>query len=191
MHLTAQQTGKRNLMNGTLKTGTGYLYDPKAKKWFIKLAELLEIKANEIIGREGEPKDWSEHYIEKTGHLGLTIGAHTSRRSGQLVFRFHLHINKLKYKQWAKDHLYLMESLLTFRLGPVIFAHPGRDTVTITRAGKQRQKPINIWELTCGFMTRDGVDYFDLLNNTITVEVRRNELADEEETSAWIVKRIK
>jgi len=171
----------------------GPLYDDFAIAWFVKMAEITERRVNDYIEANGEPEDYHQFYTRKEGNLGLAVGIHVSKSEphGQLVHRFHLNANKYKYERWARENLYLMEGFMTFRIGPVIVAHPGRDKTLLRTAGKERPKPINIWETEFGFIGQEETDWFNLLRGTVIVAVTRNTQPEGPNSPAWLVHRVK
>jgi len=182
-------TGKTN---GSFPFGnsTGPLYDHYARRWFVNLATAMEEQARSYIEANGEPEDYHIFHARKEGRLGLEVSAHIHKDDYGLKFWFYLSVNKYNYEKWAKENMFLMEGVLTFRLGPVIWAHPGRDLAPLKIAGKNRPRPINVWEMQHGFLAEHGTQFFNLTRERVCVEVFRNDSAGPEEP-AWIVNRVR
>lgn len=171
----------------------GPVYDNYAVDWFAKMAAITEQRVLGYIEKHGEPEDYHDaFYTFKQGSLGLEVGIHARKEeNGALVYSFHLRANKHKYEKWAREHSYLMEGFMTFRIGPVIVAHPGRPRDTVRIAGKERPRPINIWEVEFGFLKEEGTDWFNLLNGTVMVAVTRNTIPDGPNSPEWLVHRVR
>ena len=188
------QTGSSTQKAGSRLFGNsrGPLYDEFATRWFVKMAEITENRVRGHVERQGEPEDYHVFHTRKEGNLGLEVSVHVHKEeSGELTYSFHLNANKYKYEKWAREHTYLMEGFMTFRVGPVIVAHPGRDSQPIRIAGKERPKPINIWEMEFGFLAEEGTDWFNLLQSSVTVCVSRNRNPEGPNSPAWLVHRTR
>lgn len=171
-------------------SSTGPLTDRYARKWFTNLAENMEKVVKAYIEVNGEPEDYSIFHTAKKGNIGLEVSAHVRKSPNGLVFMFVLYVDKHKYEQWAREHTYLMEGLLSFRIGPVIWAHPGRNFATFTRGGVTQQRSTNIWDMEHGFLGEDRMETFNLFKGTVRVEALRNKHAGPDD-SAWIVNRTR
>jgi hypothetical protein len=146
-------------MNLTIDTGSqlcpyGIVKDPTARDWLIDLH-------NKVETMDKEP-DW---HIAQEGNLGFRlIIVPTPNEDG---IRVSIHLNTHKYREWAEAHKYMMEDLLTFRIGPIILAHPGRN-----KSGK-RECPINIWDMEFCILGEDGHEWLSLFTTSAAFEVRR------------------
>lgn len=172
---------------------TGPLYDKYATQWFIRVAEMLETNVKAYIELHGEPEDWMKFHIKKAGNLGLEMSIHTIKQGkGDILYKFFISINKFVYETWARDHLYLMESILTFRVGPIIFAHPGRPPGTIKIGGnKKHPRPNSIWTMKQGFLQKGGSQWFNLIKEEIVIDVERTTYIHKPNKPAWMVTRTK
>lgn len=176
-------TTSGSFLSGTSKT---LLYDKYALDWFTKIAEATEKRAIDYIEEHGEPEDYHQFHVDKKGNLGLRVSIHVKNtENGKLNYIFHIGIDKFAYEAWAKEHLYLMESFMTFRIGPIIVAHPGRNQQPLYIAGIQRKRPINIWEVEFGLLTEHGTDWFNLERRTIVVSAIRNK------NNEWLIHRLR
>ncbi|MDY6895743.1 MAG: hypothetical protein SVO01_10070, partial [Thermotogota bacterium] len=107
-----------------------------------------------------------------------------------LLYTFILSVNKFKYEQWANEHKYLMEAMLTFRIGPIIFAHPGKKA-DIKIKGKDRPNPISIWDMQHGLLQKEDMLWFNLIHNPITIQAERDCLTDERSKYGWKLHLVK
>lgn len=177
------QTGSKV---GYLSMWLKQLYDPYAVKWFTDIAKTLDTKVSTYLKHNNPPNDWNTFNIRKTGKLGLTVGVHSTLKDNRILCRFNIRIDSHTCYLWAKQHSYLMDSLLTFRIGPVIFAHPGKKPTF----NPKYPTPLQINEMICGFQNREGILTRIDMDSSITVEVQK-ELAIGALEAVWGVELIK
>lgn len=171
---------------GSLCPQMGQLYDPYAVKWFTDRAENIDKKINAYLENHDKPDDWYDFYIANTNKkLGVSIGIHSIPEDNRIFWRFYIRVDSKVCYYWIGKHGYLLESLLTFRIGPVIIAHPGRKP----RYHSKYPMPIQSIETICGFQNRKGIITRVDMDSDIIVEVRKERAVGASE-AVWSVKLI-
>jgi len=171
---------------GYLSVRLGQLYDPYAVKWFTDRAENIEKKINTYLENHDKPDDWHVFFITNTSKkLGVSISIHSIPEGNRIFWRFHIRVNSMVCYKWVGNHGYLLGSLLTFRIGPIIIAHPGRKP----SYNSKYPIPIQSTETICGFQNREGILTRVKMNSDIMVEVRKERAVGTSE-AVWSVKLI-
>lgn len=155
---------------GYLSVRLDQLYDPYAVKWFTDRAKNIEKKINTYLENHDKPNDWHDFYITNTEKkLGVSIGIHSIPEGNRIFWQFNIRVDARTCYRWVGQHAYLLESLLTFRIGPLIFAHPGRKPIR----NSKYPIPIQSTETICGFQNREGIITRVDMNSDIEIEVRK------------------
>jgi len=142
--------------NGSISQHYGPINDAFAKNWLIDVFE----RSNP----SERPEGWHKNL---TGSLGLKMDV-AKNNDG---IRVTININPRAFKEWAEAHLYMLEDFMTFRIGPIIFAHPGRDQRPISANDETMKKPINIWEMEFAIIDKEGHQWFNLFKTSVAFTI--------------------
>lgn len=169
---------------GTLPTK---LHDPYAQGWVEKVATRMEEKViKPYVEEHGDPEDWMDLCIHKVGNLGISSSMWAERlEDGRIVYKMTISVDKHKFDRWVRENLYLFEGFITFRLGPVIVAHPGREQTGRKVGNTVKQMSIKPWDAEFGLLGEDDTEWFNLFQGSIMLSAVRGKSGE------WEVERVK